>query len=142
MPYRTFITLAFLALSGIFHNIQAQSDELPVSSTIILQTTTAWDGSPIFYPEGDAEVTVLIIEIAAGESTGWHQHPVPSFAYILEGELEVTLESGQSKIFTGGSAISEVTNSIHSGQNIGSTTLKLVVFYTGAIGKRLTILEE
>ncbi|MCC5941931.1 MAG: cupin domain-containing protein [Balneolaceae bacterium] len=142
MLYKTLITVFALSLSVFIQTANAQTEPLPISSTVLLQTTTSWDGTPISYPQGQAEVTVLLIEIAPGESTGWHHHPVPSFAYIIDGEIEVTLEDGQSMAFSKGEAISEVTNQIHIGKNIGETPLKLVVFYTGVKGKDLTISED
>ena len=50
-----------------------------VTSKIILKTTRSWDGTPIVYPQGTAEVTGIIVTVAPGAQTGWHAHPVPSF---------------------------------------------------------------
>ncbi|TVR17892.1 MAG: cupin domain-containing protein [Balneolaceae bacterium] len=135
------LLLIFFFANNLVHT-QSIAENPPVTSKIILQTTTSWDGVPITYPEGEAKVTALLIEISPGESTGWHKHPVPSFAYILNGTLEVTLDYGESKQFTKGDAVAEVTNTIHSGQNIGEEVLQLVVFYTGIRGKDLTVIME
>src|ERR687897_3564159 len=73
-------------------------DETPaVKITQLLKTTSGWDGKQIVYPGGQAEVTALLVEITPGESTGWHQHPVPSFGFLLEGTLEITLMDGRIK---------------------------------------------
>jgi quercetin dioxygenase-like cupin family protein len=112
-----------------------------VHSEILLQTTTAWDGSPIEYPEGEAQVTAFHIEVEPGGETGWHHHPVPSIAYILQGSLEVTLENGKTIRVKEGDAIAEVFNTVHNGQNVGDDTVKLVVFYTGVVGGDLTIMQ-
>jgi quercetin dioxygenase-like cupin family protein len=110
-----------------------------VKVTQLLKTTSGWDGKQIVYPEGQAELTALLIEIAPGESTGWHQHPVPSFAFLLDGILEITLTDGRLKRMQAGEALSEVTNTMHIGRALSKTPVKLVVFYAGSVGKALTI---
>ena len=110
-----------------------------VKVTSLLKTTSGWDGKQIVYPEGQAEMTALLVEIAPGESTGWHQHPVPSFGFLLEGTLEITLMDGRVKRMEPGEALSEVTDTMHIGRVLSKTPVKIVVFYAGAIGKALTI---
>jgi quercetin dioxygenase-like cupin family protein len=107
--------------------------------TPLAKTTTSWDGKPIVYPQGQAEITGMLIEIAAGAETGWHLHPVPSFAYVLEGSLEVTLKDGRTKRVNAGEALVEVVDTLHNGRNVGARPVRLVVFYSGAAGKPLTL---
>lgn len=109
-----------------------------VKSTPLLKATHSWDGTPLVYPAGQAEASVLLIEIAPGQETGWHSHPVPSFAYVLQGELEVTLEDGRSHRLKAGEALAEVVNKKHNGRNVGTDVLKLAVVYAGASGTALT----
>ena len=112
-----------------------------VKVTPLLKSTTSWDGQQIAYPEGQAEVTALLVEIAPGETTGWHYHPVPSFAFVLEGVLEITLPDGRVKRLEAGEALAEVTNTRHIGRAVSPRPVKLVVFYAGVVGKALTINE-
>lgn len=112
-----------------------------IKATTILKTETSWDGQPLVYPEGQAEITGMIIEIAPGAETGWHSHPVPSFGILLEGELEVTLADGQKKLIKTGDAVAEVVNTIHNGRNVGEGVVKILVFYAGATDKPITIKE-
>jgi quercetin dioxygenase-like cupin family protein len=84
-------------------------------------------------------VTTLIVEIAAGAQTGWHEHPVPSFAYVLEGTLEVTRSTGETKLFHEGDAFGEVVNTLHNGRAMEGKSVKLLVLYTGAVDKKLTV---
>lgn len=107
--------------------------------TPLMKTTQSWDGKTIQYPTGQAEITGLLVEIAPGKATGWHEHPVPSFAYMLSGTLEVTLKSGQTKQLKTGDTLAEVIDTGHIGRNIGSDSVRLIVFYTGVVGKALTI---
>lgn len=110
-----------------------------VKVTPLLKTTTSWDGKQIVYPAGQGEVTAIIVEIAPGGETGWHEHPVPSFAYILDGELEVTRASGEAKVLKSGDTLAEVVSTLHNGRTLGEKPVKILVFYTGSKDGKLTI---
>lgn len=116
-----------------------QSASVKVSK--LMQTTSSWNGAALAYPAGQAEITSLLIEIAPGGETGWHLHPVASFGYILEGELEVSLKDGSVKHLVAGQALAEVVNTLHNGRNVGKGPVKLVVFYAGAVGSTLSVKE-
>lgn len=113
----------------------------PIKVKTILKTNSSWDGRPIQYPEGTPEITGTLVEIAPGRDTGWHSHPVPSVAMILEGELEVQLKDGIKKRFTAGEAVAEVVNRFHRGFNPGSVPVKILVFYIGTSTHPMTIKE-
>lgn len=135
-------TLCLLALGLLFEpNAHALDPSASVKTTTLLKTTSSWDGTPIAYPSGQAEITGLLVEIAPGGETGWHQHPVPSFGMLLEGELDVRLKDGSVKHLKPGDTLAEVVNTLHNGRNVGTTPLKLVVFYAGAVGQPLSFKE-
>lgn len=129
-------TILFGFLLPKSHALDASQD---VSVSPLLKITTSWNGVPIQYPAGQAEVTGLIVTIAKGGETGWHLHQVPSFGMVLEGHLEVSLKDGRSKIFHAGDALVEVVDTLHNGKNIGDTPVKIVVFYSGVVGSKLTV---
>jgi quercetin dioxygenase-like cupin family protein len=110
-----------------------------VQVTPLLKTSTTWDGAPIQYPTGQPEITAIKIEIAPGGDTSWHEHPVPSFGVLLEGELEVTLADGRKKLVKAGEALAEVIATPHNGRNVGKAPAKLIVFYAGAVGTPVTV---
>jgi len=110
-----------------------------VKVTEILKATASWNGKPLVYPQGKPEVTGLVIEIAPHAETGWHAHPVPSFAMVLEGTLEVTAKDGGVKRVRAGEALAEVVDTLHNGRNVGAVPVKLVVFYAGTAGEPLTV---
>lgn len=116
------------------------SDKVKV--TPLLKTQESWDGKPIVYPTGKAEVTVVLVEIAPGGETGWHLHPVPSFGMVLEGELQVELKTGETLLLKAGDAAAETVDVLHNGHNIGDVPVKLVVFYAGDTEGPLTINEN
>jgi len=120
------------ALSSEF-NEQIQSQEN-------LSTTKTWDGAPIHYPSGTAKVTGAIHTIPPGIETGWHMHPVPCFALVLEGELVVELKDGRTKKLKAGDTLAEVIGTPHNGKNMGKVPLKIAVFYAGNTDLKNTIL--
>ncbi|MDP1709049.1 MAG: cupin domain-containing protein [Gammaproteobacteria bacterium] len=117
-----------------------QSTSVTVST--LLKTESSWDGKPISYPDGKAEITGMLVELAPGAETGWHLHPVPSFGVILEGELEVHLKTGEVKRLKQGEALAEVVNTLHNGRSVGTVPVKIVVFYAGSVNQQLSIKES
>lgn len=113
-----------------------------IQITPLLKTTTSWNGAPIQYPEGQAEITGVTITIAPGVESGWHTHPAPSFGVVLEGEVDIYLKNGETKHLKTGDSIVEVVNTLHTSKNNGSVPVKLIVFYAGAVGQKLTAKEN
>jgi quercetin dioxygenase-like cupin family protein len=128
--------MAAALLSIAAHAIEPSAT---VKVTPLLKTTQSWNGAPINYPEGQAQISALMIEIAPGGETNWHEHPVPSFGMLLEGSLEISLPDGKKKLMQAGEALAEVIATPHNGRNVGTTPVKLVVFYAGAVDKQLTV---
>lgn len=133
--------LALLLGPVLLSHASALEPTASVKAKTVLKATTTWAGQPIEYPKGQAAVTGLVVEIAVGAETGWHQHPVASFALVLEGELEVRLKNGESRRFAAGQAFAEVVDTLHNGRNVGTVPVKLAVFYAGATDSTLTIKE-
>ncbi len=109
-----------------------------VKVTPLMKTTTTWAGAPIVYPPAPAEVSALMVEIMPGGETGWHEHFVPSLAYILEGNLDVTRATGEVNHLKPGDTLAEVVDTLHNGRVVGEKPVKLVVFYLGTPGKPLS----
>jgi hypothetical protein len=127
--------LAWVSLSG--HTAEYQ-ESVEVKEN--LSSTTSWDGTPIQYPSGTAKVSGAIITMSPGAETGWHLHPVPCFALILEGELLVELKDGRTQKLKAGDTLAEVMNTPHNGKNTGKVPLKIAVFYAGNTELKNTIL--
>jgi len=137
------ITLCTLLLAprqtGVLHAEEYRN----VSVRKVLTSTTVSDGSRIRYLRADdPEVSVLVVDVPPGGSTGWHSHPVPVYAYMLEGVLAVEMENGKTFEFRKGDAIIEVVNTGHNGYNPGREKASLVVFYTGAVGVPNVVKEQ
>lgn len=111
-----------------------------VEATVILKTDITTGNYPVKYLNtGRPEITVMKVEIKPGGETGWHSHPVPVYAYVLEGNLTVEVRGGNTYHFTAGDAIVEVVNIPHNGKNLSTTPVVLIVFYTGEAGTPNTI---
>ena len=93
------------------------------------------------WPSGPAEVTAVQVVIPPGAETGWHQHPVPCFAYLLEGELAVRLATGETKHLKAGHAFVETVGVMHNGRNDGRKSAVLVMFVAGTAGKPFVVKE-
>lgn len=129
-----------LGLVGLFCLVSSSAAfAIDASSAIkvtpVLKTSQSWDGALLQYPQGQAEITGVKIEIAPGGETGWHLHAVPSFGVVLQGQLEITLKNGKKNIVKAGDALAEVVNTAHSGKNIGTEPVQLLIFYAGAVGQ-------
>lgn len=136
---KSFLTLACALCLVVPLPLRALDPGLGVKARPLVKTSESWDGTPLVYPKGEAEITGMLIEIMPGAETGWHLHPVPSFGMILEGQLTVSLKDGRTKELKAGDVIVEVVNTLHNGRNTGASVVKLVVFYAGEKGGKLTV---
>ncbi|HEY8962163.1 MAG TPA: cupin domain-containing protein [Luteolibacter sp.] len=130
---RSIILGLLVSASSAFADAEAYKKEIAV--TPLLKTQTDAAGKAIVYPTGSPEVTAVRVEIPSGTQTGWHKHPVPCFAYILEGELHVQIDGGETKILKAGEAYAETVDVMHNGVNQGNVPVKLIMFATGASGQ-------
>jgi quercetin dioxygenase-like cupin family protein len=133
IPALVLLLLAHTTVLSSEFNDRVQSQEN-------LSTTKTWDGAPIHYPSGSAKVTGAIHTIPPGVETGWHLHPVPCFALVLEGELVVELKDGRTKKLKAGDTLAEVIGTLHNGKNTGKVPLKIAIFYIGNTELKNTIL--
>lgn len=99
--------------------------------TPLVQGSTDVLGGPLTYPAGTPNVTSAIVTVPPGGETGWHEHEVPLFAYILEGELTVDYGSKGKKTYRTGEAVLEAVGWPHNGTNTGTVPMKLVAVYMG-----------
>lgn len=107
----------------------------PEAARILLQTTTNAIGQAIEYPrDGTPEVTAFLAEMAPGDDTGWHSHPVPLLGYIMEGALTVIQATGHKRVVRAGEISNESVGIVHKGLNEGTVPCRMVVFVVGLKG--------
>lgn len=110
-----------------------------VTLETLLKTDTTSIGQHITYPDSaNSEVSMVKVIIPPGKSTGWHKHHFPVFAYVMQGELTVELESDKTMIFKANSSFSEVINTMHNGKNNGKNDVVLIAMFIGEKGKPLS----
>ena len=138
---RYFATVLFIVVLTIPYVTVADDYGSGVQADLILKTTKTTGNYPMKYlVTQNPELTVLKVEIKPGSETGWHLHPVPLYAYVLQGELTVEVKGGDIYHFGAGDAIVEVVNIPHNGRNLGTIPVILVAFYTGAKGTPNTVM--
>ncbi len=109
----------------------------------LLQTTVNSIGQPIAYPrDGTPEISALLFEMAPGEETGWHSHPVPLIGYIMSGALTVYQITGEKRVVPAGQNSLESVGVVHNGVNEGSIPCKMIVYVLGLKGVPFTVNVE
>jgi quercetin dioxygenase-like cupin family protein len=126
---------------ALVHLLVARSSEPAALSgpvgfkvTQILETTTTAAGQTIHFPEGENQLTALIAELAPGGQVGRHVHPVPLFAYVLDGTLTVEVEGHGTRTFRAGEGFVDVVNLWHNGRNLGDRPVRFMVIIMGQKG--------
>ena len=109
----------------------------------LLETSASWNGAPLpEFPEGQPRITVLRIFVPPQTRLAVHKHPVISAGVLLQGELKITTESGETLRLQAGDAISEVVNTWHYGVNTGVQIAELIVFYAGVEDAPITVHQK
>ncbi len=92
-------------------------------------------GETIRYPKGDpVDIQSLIVTLKPGEETGWHKHGVPTYGYILSGQVTVDYGEKGKRTYHAGTAFMEAMNWWHDGVNDGSLPVRILVVFMGAKG--------
>ena len=106
----------------------------------LLKSSQSWDGKSVAYPSGQAEITVLRLNIAAGKSTPFHCHPIPTFGHMVKGKLSVETIDGKTKTVHAGDAVIEVMRTVHRGTALQDS--EIMVYYAGAKGVPHTVAAD
>ena len=125
-----------IVIALIFSGLIAKSQyNQTIKIEPLLKTDTTSIGQKIIYPDfQNDEVTIAKITIPPGKSTGWHKHEFPVFAYVLQGNLTVEMDTNKIYQFPANSSFSEVIDTFHNGVNNGNEDVVLIAFFMG--GKR------
>ncbi len=105
-----------------------------VSRKEVLASGTNMVAAPIVYPTGAAKVTAELVSFEPKGQTALHLHPVPSFVYVLEGELEVRVKGKEPMRYKSGQAFVEAQDIDMQAFNVADGPTKLLVVYSGAEG--------
>ena len=138
------VLAVFLLMSTNSGTVRAQ-DALPAGfkTQPLLKTGQTRDKQPIAYPKTDKPEMISVIgTIEPGGRTPLHEHPVPTYVYVLEGELELQSQGGQPHRYKAGEAYIEALNHKHQLFNKGSVPAKVLVVFVGEEGKPTTIAAQ
>lgn len=105
---------------------------------IILSSSETVLRQKIVYPDGTARITAAVVTMPPGDSTGWHKHNAPMFAWVLEGELTVDYGVEGQRTYKAGDGLLEAFGSFHNGTNTGSTEARIMAVFSGAEGTQNT----
>jgi quercetin dioxygenase-like cupin family protein len=137
------VTLVGLVSLGLVVAVIAQDDQaLPkgFKTTPVIKGTQTASNMKLEYPRaGQAEIISVVGELEPGGRTARHQHPVPTFVYVLEGTITVQAEGGQPREYPAGKAFIEDVNHWHQAMNKGTAPAKILVVFMGEEGKPTTI---
>lgn len=138
MKRLTAAALTALACMAVTDPAAAEDKGYPLVPLISSGTTVV--GETIKYPEtGAANVTAAIITLAPGAATIEHEHGVPLFAYMLDGELTVDYGAHGKRVYRKGDAFMEAMAVPHAGTNTGNVPVRILAVYMGAVGAKDTI---
>jgi quercetin dioxygenase-like cupin family protein len=125
----------------LIHNPATASE---ITSTILEQGSTSWNGGAFAYPEGEPKISIqkITVKVESEEvPLPLHCHPVPLAAYVLKGSVRVKIAStGKSRLFKEGDALIEVSNTWHQG--VFTEDSELLVIYAGEKDIPLSIKKE
>ena len=137
-PVRLAILIGSIAISHYSTSLQAK-DVYPRVERMLSTGKTILD-QQFNYPTGvPAKVTAVIVILKSGEETGWHEHRVPLFGYIIEGEMTVNYGPNGKRIFRTGDSLIEAINTAHNGKNTGSGIARILAVFMGAEGLPNTV---
>lgn len=134
--------LVLVQVVAVGSAVQAQDSALPAGfkTQPLLKTGQTRDNDPIAYPKTDkAEIISVIGTIEPGGRTPLHEHPVPTYVYVLDGEVELQTDGRPPHRYKAGEAYIEALNRKHQLFNKGTTPAKVLVVFLGEQGKPTTV---
>ncbi len=130
----TVTVLAVILLVSTNPGTVSAQDALPAGfkTQPLLKSGQTRDKQPIAYPKTDKpEIVSVIGIIEPGGRTPLHEHPVPTYVYVLEGEVELQSQGGQPHRYKAGEAYIEALNHPHQLFNKGNVLAKVLVVFVG-----------
>ncbi len=123
---RGFAACALCAVTG-FLATGAEAQNAGLKRTIITRTDGPMDGY---------ETVDVRVDLDAGTLVARHTHPGIEFSYVVEGQLELSVDGQGTRTFNAGNGFQVPTRVPHSGKN-GDKPTVLAVTYVVEKGKPL-----
>lgn len=125
------------ALAIVLSTPAAMADEKMADEGITVEELTMTGpsadilGRPLVYPEGKPSVRAYRITVPPGKATVLHRHPVPLYAVILSGTLQVDYGTRGKRTFKPGDGFLEAVDWCHAGSAVGEAPVVLISIYMG-----------
>ena len=121
-------------------NVTNDSEITETISTELIRTDQSWNGVDLpDYPQGKPELVAVKYVIPAGKRLGWHHHDAMNHGVLVQGELTIIGQDGQSKTLREGDVVVEMVDSVHYGENRGTEPIVLYMFYLSQEGLPLSV---
>ncbi|RWO51573.1 cupin domain-containing protein [Mesorhizobium sp.] len=130
------IAAATLFAGAVLTPLLAQTEEaqLPgVGRTDLLRADLGTPGR---------DVIQVLVEFAPGVTAPWHAHPGEEIAYVVEGQLEYTLQGKPPLTLNAGDTLFIPQGTSHTAKNVGSGKALELATYIVEKGKPLVALDE
>jgi quercetin dioxygenase-like cupin family protein len=130
--------LGLAALVALTSSVSVRADETmttkDVTAVELPMASPSADvlGRALSYPAGTPDVRAYRITLPPKSATILHKHPVPLYAYILSGTLEVDYGARGRKTYTAGQNFLEAVDWCHAGRAVGDVPVVLISVYIGA----------
>ncbi len=96
----------------------------------LIRTSQSWDGVPLpDYFKGRPELVAVKYVVPKGLKLGWHHHDAINCGILVQGELTIVSHDGTEKVVHEGEPIVEMVGTVHHGENRGTKTVVLYMFY-------------
>jgi quercetin dioxygenase-like cupin family protein len=140
MPFRFFLAAALVLTLAA----PAAAEEKDYQQVVkLFDGTRNVVGETLAYPQtGPAHVTAMIVTMKPGEETGPHRHGVPTFGYILEGQVTVDYGAKGSRTYRKGDGFMEAEAVTHNGVNDGTGPVRILVVFMSAEGAPPNVIHE
>lgn len=139
---RRTITLAVVATFGLLAPLSAVAQDeadstkaAGMSREEVTKTTTNMIGEAITYPTETAEITTEIVTLEPEGRTGYHTHQVPSWVYVLEGEVELRVDGAEPQRMASGQVFIEPQDTPMQAFNVAAGPTRMLVVSIGAEGQ-------
>ena len=140
---------AEIDLAAVGHNVGQLKARFPFleldgfETKPLLKSGKTADGDTLQYLKTDKpEIVAVTGTIQPGGRTPLHQHPIPVFVYVMEGELEVQTEGKEPRGYKTGDSFIESMNRSHQAFNKGTSPAKILVVFVGEADKPTTIVPK
>ena len=136
-----YLAAVLVAGAGLGGAVAAEEPSVQVK-TLYSGTENA-AGQPIELPRGPLKLIVSEYDIAPGAVLPVHRHPYQRYAYVEAGTLRVTnADTGAATVYQTGDVIVEMVDLWHTGANVGTEMVRLLVIDQVPPGEANTILRD